>query len=300
MPRSDSQSDGPAPTGYAVVTGASSGIGRAISEHLQSAGWQVARVDCNPGSGPAADSTRLLDVSQQEAWLSLESDLRERWPRIDLLVNCAGVLVGGDLVDCPLEAVTRVADVNVKGVLIGCRVLGTWLIESGPQRPAGLRPRAGIINVSSIFAAVCPPGFAAYNASKAAVLALSESLRGELAPHGLNVTVAAPGVVRTPLFRTCWFATDAYRSAAGRFYELAQLEPGQVAAAALAAAERGKLLCVVGGRARRLWLLKRLFPCAVQRYAARRSRRELGSPSPPAEFAASTPPPTERDTTQVG
>ncbi|TWT65397.1 3-oxoacyl-[acyl-carrier-protein] reductase FabG [Posidoniimonas polymericola] len=285
----------PTPTGYAVVTGAASGIGRAIADQLAAAGWTVARVDCTEAESP--DAVRC-DVAQQDDWLALEADLRQRWPRLDLLVNCAGMLVGGVLVDCPLEALTRVIDVNLRGTLLGCRVLGPWLIESGGLRPAGLRPRAGIVNVSSIFAAVTPPGFAAYNASKAGVLALSESLRPELAPHGLNVTVIAPGVVRTPLFKRSWFATDAFRDASGRFYDSAQLTPEQVAALALAAAAKGEAVAVLGGRAQRMWLLKRLCPGVLRLYVERRAAKELAGMTQPA--AAGSNADAQRDAAGVG
>lgn len=262
------------------MTGAASGIGRAIAESLTQRGWTVAWLDCDQQQlAPAASGGRLfaIDVADGEQWRRVAADLKAEWPRIDLLVNSAGVFLGGELRDTDPSDSLRVVDVNLSGILQGVHAVLPWLIESGAQRPHGLEPRPGVINVASVFASLAPPGAAVYSATKAAVVGLSSALHDELAPHGLNVTVVAPGVVKTPLFARSVFATPAYQAAANRYLAQAELQPQQVAQATLRAAAQGKRLAIIGPRARRMWLLRRLFPNWMARQIAARASRDLAA-----------------------
>lgn len=276
----------------AIVTGGGSGIGRQLCLQLAEAGWTVAVVDIDHA---AADETAELlqnatngslaysgDVSQALTWESLLSDLRNRWQRIDLLVNNAGVLAGGAVQDVAPEVTRRVIDVNLTATLVGCQMVMPWLIASAERaKPSNVpSPQSGIINTASIFATLSPPGFAAYNASKAGVVALSESLRAELSPHGLNVTVTLPGIVQTGLFTRASFATPAFGSAARKFVERTDLAPKKVAAETLLAAHRGNARVVIGARARRLDWLRRWLPGISRAAIDRQARTELGLGKP--------------------
>lgn len=274
---------------YAIVTGGGSGIGRALCERLSSLGWAVAVVDLD---GAAADETitRLptpssqshaapMDVADPAAWDELIAELRDRWPRLDLLVNNAGCLIGGPLQDASPEAICRAVKVNLLGPLFGARAAAPWLVDSAARGvPAdGLSPLSGVINTASIFATLAPPEFATYSASKAGVVALSESLRGELAPQGLNVTVALPGTVPTGLFATASFTSPATAGMARRFADKAELTAEMVAAKMLRAAHRGELYTVIGREARRFARLKRWLPALTSRRIATRTYRELAA-----------------------
>jgi len=274
-------------TPYAVVTGSGSGVGRALSQQLAAAGWAVGVADIDL---PAAESTLAalpavgdahqaikLDVSDPSAWDAQLQALQNRWPRIDLLVNNAGVLAGGELASMPTAELRRLVEVNLLGTLYGCRAVAPWLIASAPYEVGGggLSPRPGIINTASIFGALAPPGFAAYSATKAAVVALSESLHGELAPHGLNVTVTLPGVIKTPLFERAYFTSENIRQVAQHHAQQAQLTPEAVARQTLQAAARGELLAVIGRRARWYARLKRWWPTLTNRRVAEKSHNEL-------------------------
>ncbi|MEM8864168.1 MAG: SDR family oxidoreductase [Planctomycetota bacterium] len=295
---------------YAIVTGGGSGIGRAICLRLVAQGWHVAIVDCNPAAAdetlsmfPAAgDSLALeIDVADADAWQQLLFDLQARWPRLDLLVNNAGVLVGGELAACEASELRRLIEVNLVGTLLGCRAVIPWLVESTQATQSvtsdlsSSQPRRGIINTASIFATVAPPGFSIYNATKAGVVAASESLRGELAPQGLNVTVTLPGAVGTGLFRSARFSTPTFGEAAQRFVSQAELTPDAVAEATLRAAAAGQAVAVIGRRAKRFAWLKRWLPTLTRHLVVKQARRELGIPAPrpsesPAEISAATKP----------
>ena len=275
---------------FAIVTGAGSGIGRALVTRLSALGWTVAAADINgeaaaetirslPSPSPQTHAV-ALDVSEVDAWDELLAGLRGRWPRLDLLVNNAGVLLGGPLAETDLAALRRLVDVNLLGPLIGSRAATPWLLESASRRqPADRRsPRAGIINTASIFAAIAPPGFAVYSATKAAVVAMSESQRGELAASDLNVTVALPGAVSTGLFERAEYRSAVYRDAAQRFVDRAELTAEEVAEQMIRAAARGRACVVIGRRARRYARLKRWLPDLTGRRVIAQAQRELQPP----------------------
>ena len=275
----------------AIVTGGGSGIGREIAQQLIRYDYRVAVVDQHGET--LADRCEGIDqqlalpcpadVADPAAWHQLIERLRSEWPRLDLLVNCAGVLACGELHHCQLADLQRVVAINLGGTINGCHAATPWLIESaatGRPRQRHL-PRPGIINIASIFAMLAPPGFAAYNASKAGVVGLSESLRGELSPHGLNVTVSLPGATPTGLFERAEFASPTLAKSIERYLDAAELTAQQVGEQTLRAAARGRAYTVIGKRARRFAWLKRMAAEMTIRRVAERTRQQLGLPSPP-------------------
>jgi short-subunit dehydrogenase len=153
-------------------------------------------------------------------------------------------------------------EVNFFGVLNGCHTFGPLLVKHAASRPA-------IINVASIAAFLAPPAMGAYSASKAAVVALTETLYAELRPLGVGVTVVAPGFFRTGLLSRGEFCSDRHRAQAEKLTRASRFTADDVARSALAAAARGRLYCVLGDRARWLWRTKRLAPTSLFRILAR-------------------------------
>lgn len=256
-------------TRYAVVTGGASGIGRAFCEHLAGTGWQVACFDIRqPPESHESVSAFVGDVAEIVDWQRLQAQLRLEWPRLDLLVNAAGVLVAGDLADCSPPDIERLVRVNLLGTTWGCRELAPWLAQS-PSTAGGF---PAIINVASIFALVSPPGFAAYAASKGAVIALSEALRGELHPRGIGVTVAIPGVATTSLFDRAVYSSEHVRNVTLQQSAAATVSPDDVVRVTLRALSRRRLYAIVGRRARLFAMLKRLAPQSLIDFVARRTR----------------------------
>ncbi len=267
--------------GYAIVTGGGSGIGRAFCHALAKQGWTVAVVDCRSDSAeqvaselqtaPGAASSHHLDVADALSWHELRSQLQVEWPRLDLLVNNAGVLSTGTLDDCQSGDIQRIVEVNLLGAMFACNAMLPWLRQT---RSTAL-PR-GVINLASIFAAVSPPGFAAYNATKAGMLSLTETLRGELKPFGLNATAVLPGATPTRLFQRARYATSKQSDLCREFIEQSTITPEQVAEEALRGACRKKLYVVVGGRAKLYWRLKQWSPQWLIDLVGRRAVDEFG------------------------
>ncbi len=288
------------PTGWALVTGGASGIGRAIAQRLASQGWHVAVADCDlPRAEDVCREIRAtrgsseahyLDVARSDQWEELIRQLRASWPRLDLLVNAAGNLLVGPVRETPATDMARLVEVNLLGTMMGCRVCLPWLLDSTEK---GITPGSGILNIASIFAQVSPPGFATYNATKAGIVAWTESLRGELTPLGLNATVVLPGVTPTRLFERASYPTSEWRQMCEHYLAGAELTPDQVAAAAIAAITAGRLYVVVGRRAKWYARLKRLAPTwlidKVGRLAADRMKSSVTSPTAAEPTARPTP-----------
>jgi len=267
------------PTGYAVISGGASGIGMEFARLLHGDGWRIAIVDIDDEAAERAASLLPdalpcpMDVSHERHWAQLRMHRKDQWPRLDLLVNSAGILLVGECVDNSTEDLQRVVSVNLLGTMLGCQAMLPWLQKSSDSSNAPMR---GIVNVSSIFGDVPPPYFSAYAASKAGVIAFSESLRGELARRGLNITVAVPGIVKTGLFERGHYSSDQLGDRVATFAADASITPAEVATESLRAFERKKLYAVIGNRARRYRFLKRLLPARIIDIVAKRVRKALG------------------------
>jgi len=262
---------------YALVTGGGSGLGRAFCRRLAQDGWHIG---CADVLLPAAEETitevqsaggsgqaELLDVVDANAWQQLCDKLRSEWPRLDLLINNAGICAAGEIGAAPLEDFQRVLDVNLSGVLHGCHVIVPWLKETSPG--------GHIVNIASIAGVLSAPAMGAYSMSKAGVVSLSETLYAELRPLGVGVTVVLPGFFPTELVSRGQFAAEMHRYTAERHTEKSRLTANQVVEATLQAVSRGKLYVVLGRRARWLWRLKRLASTTVLRVAGKYYRRRL-------------------------
>lgn len=260
----------------AVVTGAGSGIGRALAERLAAQGAEVVCADLDVDT--AARTARSIELAGGRAHphhcdvadLTSVQHMADRAEEllagpVDLLVNNAGIGAGGQPVgDVPIEDWRRTIDVNLWGVVHGCHVFVPRLRE--------LR-RAGVINIASAASYAAGPGMAAYNVSKAGVLALSETLAAELAGTDVTVSVVCPTFVRTAIGDGDRIAPDA-RQLLERAMALAGRSADHVARAVLAGHGRGDLYVFPQVEARLLWQLKRHVPAAYLR-GARLVARQL-------------------------
>ena len=268
---------------YAIVTGAASGLGRAIALRLASEGWHLALADINlegcretaslvEQSGVAAH-VEPLDVTQIEAWKSLVTRLQAEWPRLDLLVNNAGVACAGEIGALELADWHWAIDINLFGAIYGCHACRDWLVQN---------PHGGhILNVASAAAIVCAPAMGPYNVSKAGVVALSKTLYAELRSHGVGVTVLCPGLVATNLLDGGRFHRPEQQKTAARLMQAARLTPDDVARAALRAIARQQLYVVLPARARLFWWLRRLWPTTMMKLVAWIAGRDDSLPGHP-------------------
>ncbi|MBQ1091796.1 SDR family oxidoreductase [Streptomyces sp. B93] len=259
-----------------LVTGAGSGIGRATAYAFAGAGARVVAVDRDAESAArTAEMARLLgapaawaetvDVSDEQAMEKLADKVATEYGVVDVLVNNAGIGLAGSFLDTTPEDWRRVLDVNLWGVIHGCRLFGRQMAERGQG--------GHIVNTASAAAYQPSRALPAYSTSKAAVLMLSECLRAELAGRGIGVTAVCPGFVNTNITSTARFAgVDAdeeqrRQKRTARLYGLRNYPPEKVADAVLRAVVRNEAVVPVTAEARGLRALSRFAPGALRAIA---------------------------------
>jgi NAD(P)-dependent dehydrogenase (short-subunit alcohol dehydrogenase family) len=185
----------------AIVTGGASGIGRALAGALIARGDTVlvadlagdaakATAEALTGRGPGTAVVAELDVRDAAAVEALVASAYDDYGRLDLMVNNAGIAVGGTVEEMTLDHWNRSIDVNLRGVVHGVHAAYPRM----KQRRTGQ-----ILNTASLAGLTEPPMMAPYTATKHAVVGLTLSLRAEAARHGVRVSVLCPGFVDTPL-----------------------------------------------------------------------------------------------------
>jgi NAD(P)-dependent dehydrogenase (short-subunit alcohol dehydrogenase family) len=264
----------------ACVTGAGSGIGRATVLELAQRGCDLALCDLDEaGLAETAERARALgrrvhaarvDVADVAQMKGFADAALAALGRIDLLVNNAGIAVGGAFVDVPLDEFAKVVNVNLMGVVHGCHVFLPRMIA---QRTGG-----HVVNVASMAGYVAGPGSTSYTASKFAVIGFSESLRAELREHAIGVTALCPGIINTPIIRTSRTygaaASPEYRERGARLFERRNYGPERVAHALLKAVSKNRLIAPVTPEAWVAYWIKRLFPWLIW-LGSRASARNL-------------------------
>jgi NAD(P)-dependent dehydrogenase (short-subunit alcohol dehydrogenase family) len=184
---------------------------------------------------------------------------------LDVLVNNAGIGLSGSFFATTTDDWRKVLDVNLWGVIHGCRLFGARMAERGQG--------GHIVNVASAAAYQPSRALPAYSTSKAAVLMLSECLRAELASRSIGVTAICPGFVNTNITSTARFAgVDAAeerrrQKRTARLYGLRNYPPEKVASAVLDAVAHNKAVVPVTPEARGAHLLSRILPGALRRIA---------------------------------
>ena len=273
--------------GTAVVTGAASGIGAALAVDLAERGCNLALADVN-AAGLEAVATRaraagvtvsehVLDVADKAAVAALPDTVLGQHREVTVLVNNAGVALGGTFEQVPAEDFEWLFGINFWGVVSMTRAF----------LPVLRRARtAHIVNLSSIFGIVAPPGQVAYAASKFAVRGFSEALRHELEGSTVSLTVVHPGGVRTSVDtsarRTGMTAAEAeqQRQISAK---LLQLAPEAAAAQIIRGILRRKKRVLVGRDAQQIALMQRLLPVGywapLNNFIERKVRRIMKSPS---------------------
>jgi short-subunit dehydrogenase len=264
----------------AVITGAGSGIGRALAVRLASEGALLALLDRD---GPAVEATarqcqdsgarawaRTVDVTDRGALDTCAADVVAEFGRIDALCCAAGVIHTGTVLASAWEDTARVVQINLLGTMGTVAAFLPYLLASGGGH---------VVVCSSGFGLLGTARYTAYCASKFAVRGYSEALRMEMAlgGHRVQVTCAYPGVVRTPIMRSGTFAAGEDASAVAEgFDRLARTDPGRVAEVILRRARQGRARAVVGADARAAALAVRVLGPGYLRLAplaARLARR---------------------------
>lgn len=244
-----------------VITGGASGLGKAMAEYYAAQGWSVCIADIQRDAGEElarelGEKYRSkcfffrLDVTSDQDWKSLVADILVYWGGADLLINNAGVAASGDLEQMQLSNFAWTLDINLMGVVRGCYHFIPLLKES----------RGGVINIASMAGLLHMGGMSAYNASKAAVVALSETLHAELSPQQVRVMVVCPAFFRTNLTDNMRSAEQSGTALANDLMNKSNLTSEDIARSVFQAYEHGDFMLLPHKRERRVWLIKRLFP----------------------------------------
>jgi NAD(P)-dependent dehydrogenase (short-subunit alcohol dehydrogenase family)/pimeloyl-ACP methyl ester carboxylesterase len=259
-----------------LVTGAGSGIGRATALAFAEAGARLIAVDRDAESaartaelslrkGASGAWAEAVDVSDEQAMEKLAAKVHTDHGVVDVLVNNAGIGLSGSFFDTTPEDWRRVLDVNLWGVIHGCRLFGRQMAERGQG--------GHIVNTASAAAYLPSKALPAYSTSKAAVLMLSECLRAELAGQDIGVTAICPGLVNTSITSTATFVgVDAAeerrrQKRAARAYGLRNYPPEKVAEAILRAVARNEAVVPVTSEAKVSYALSRFMPRALRALA---------------------------------
>jgi NAD(P)-dependent dehydrogenase (short-subunit alcohol dehydrogenase family) len=270
----------------ALVTGAASGIGKetALAFARRGADLVVCDVD-EAGLAATAEAIRGLgrsvqaervdvaDASQMEAFAE---KVHARIPAVDLLMNNAGVAIGGPFLATSLTDWDWIIGINLRGVVHGCH----FFIPPMVQRNQG----GHVVNVSSAAGYSASSALAAYNATKFAVLGLSEALWDELEPHGIGVTAICPGIIDTPITRSARLVGEMRRPGQREqmvsAYQRRGYGPERVARNILRAVQHDRLVAPISPEAWAMYYLKRFTPGLLRRLLRRTAARAMGTGAP--------------------
>lgn len=268
----------------ALITGAGSGLGRALALQAAAAGWRVACTDMRVETAEAtaaqivaAGGTALAlahNITDDVQWAQVVEQVRQAWGGIDLLINNAGVATAGTVAESPLEQWQWVLDINLLGCVRGARAMMPLL---------SAQQGGHIVNIASFAGIANPPAMASYNVSKAAVISLSETLRFELAPLAVGISVACPSFFKTALMETSEASApgSGHNSApqvqkiVGRLMQKATVTADDVAADILAAVDSNRFLVITHPDARQRYHLKRVAPELYFRMARKATAKFL-------------------------
>ncbi|CAN5665778.1 SDR family NAD(P)-dependent oxidoreductase [soil metagenome] len=264
-----------------VITGAGSGIGRALALDLAKRGSLLALSDVNEAG--LADTVALvadagvskvrsdrLDVSDRDAFARYALDVVQDFGRVNVVINNAGVALAGDLVDLEYNDIDWIIGINFWGVVHGTKEFLPHLIASGDGH---------IVNLSSLFGLISMPGQSMYNASKYAVRGMTEALREEMliAGHPVGVTSVHPGGIKTAIARNARVSAKEDQEATARLFDkkLARMTPERAAEIIIKGITKNQARVLVGIDAHALNALGKFTGSYYQDIVARASKKVL-------------------------
>jgi|SRR5215472_4975105 len=262
-------------SGVAVVTGAGSGIGRALAQNLAAKGSALALADVDAkGLNETAASlttkkaevtTHALNVADEAAVKALAEDVIARHGHVTLLINNAGVALLGRFEEISLDDFRWLMDINFWGTVYGVKYFLPVLKQQA---------RAHIVNLSSIFGIVAPVGQSAYCSSKFAVRGFTECLRHELEGTNVLVTSVHPGGIATAIAKRARLGANTpqitQKESVSLFEKVARIPPEVAAETILRGVEQRQGRVLIGSDARSLDILQRLRPASYWKVLAKR------------------------------
>lgn len=258
------------------ITGGASGLGQALAMHYAARGWRVLIGDLDrercaetvaklqavssASDAVACDVTREADLQAAADWL------QDHWGGVDVVINNAGVAQMG-AIDAASEVDWQwIVDINLLGVVRGCRIFTPMLRAQGGGQ---------LVNIASMAGLVHMPQASAYNATKAAVVALSETLHLELEADHIGVSVVCPAFFRTALAQNMRASDPKLEAVTKRLVERARIGPEDIARQVFDGVQRGDMHILTHSEVRRTWLLKRVLPYAIYLRMMRRHLAQM-------------------------
>jgi NAD(P)-dependent dehydrogenase (short-subunit alcohol dehydrogenase family) len=266
----------------AVVTGAGSGIGRALAQELALQGAQLALADINGGTleetrgllGAAKAKIYTLDVADAAAVEDFARKVEQDFGRASVLINNAGVALYGNFAELTLQEFDWLFRINFWGVVHGCKSFLPLLKRE---------PEAHIVNISSVFGLIAPAGQTAYSSSKFAVRGFTQALKGELDGTWVSMTCVHPGGIRTNIAANARAGAntrpEGWEERQERFRKAAHTSPEKAAQIIVRGILRNKARVLIGADAYLFEILQRLFPVRCSPMIASWFNRQVGPPA---------------------
>lgn len=265
----------------AVITGAGSGIGRALALNLAGHGSRLALSDVDDAGlaetvalveagGVRELRTDHLDVADRAAFASYALDVVQHFGRVNLAINNAGVALAGNFEDLEYDDMDWIIGINFWGVVHGTKELLPHLIASGDGH---------LVNISSLFGLISMPGQSMYNAAKYAVRGMSEAVREEMlvVGHPVGVTVVHPGGIKTAIARNARVSAKEDKERTAKLFDekLAKMTPERAAEIIVKGVQANKARVLVGIDAHAVHHFAKLAGSRYQDVVARAAKRVL-------------------------
>jgi NAD(P)-dependent dehydrogenase (short-subunit alcohol dehydrogenase family) len=244
-----------------LITGAASGLGRALALRFAKESADICIADINQEG--AAETLKMvekaggrgwvynLDVTQPDQWQALLAEVEQRWQGIDVVINNAGVATGDRIEQGEWSTWEWVINLNLKSVALGCRTFTPMM----KAQSSGY-----FINTASLAGLMTAPLMASYNVTKAAVVALSDTMHHELKPYGIGTTVLCPGFFRTNLDKGMRTSDPQLLKMVDKVFESSELTADDVADICYRDMKKNKLICNPHIMGRRAYFIKRFMP----------------------------------------
>jgi NAD(P)-dependent dehydrogenase (short-subunit alcohol dehydrogenase family) len=255
------------------ITGGASGLGKAMALRFARAGWKVCIADLNDARGAETLAAlgrdgRFLrcDVTREEDLRAAAETLQARWGGVDVVVNNAGVAQAGAIEDVSIDDWRWIIDINLLGVVRGCKVFTPLFRRQGHGHFVNVASMAGLLDV---------PMMSSYNATKAAVVSLSETLHNELAEANIGVSVVCPSFFKTNLGDSLRTTDPRLGATMARLLERSAITADDVANDVFQAVEKRRFYVLSHAEGRRAWLMKRFLPRAIYARVMRKSTARM-------------------------
>lgn len=243
------------------ITGGASGLGLAVAMHYAKKDWNIAIGDINHDRLEEAKNLLLqhsmsvlaleCDVTKEADLQSAGQELNAEWGGIDIVINNAGVATAGAIDQHSIDDWEWVTNINLLGVVRGCKVFTSLFKKQG---------HGYFVNIASMAGLTHPPLMSSYNATKAAVVALSETLEVELAPYNIGVSVVCPGFFRTNLNESMRSDVKGMDVTLNKLFDRSPVNADDVANDIAAAVQAKQFFVLPHKDGKQAFMLKRLLP----------------------------------------